>query len=208
MKTITRILLITTFTLLNVITAVANDDLPTPEPIKDILYLKPFKLDKPAKHFWSADQPHVTEGWIMVLKVDPQYLTSRQTAEYVLYVGQQTAERINIGSESGNVIALVPGHSTNPDHPEYLDPTKTIIWMGAPALPEQIGASAILAEHDQAQLAGIIPLPGSQLDSALEAGGSHVIHQPNKTELLRWMITLIQEYAPQEKGLINRLEPK
>ena len=94
---------------------------PTPAAIDEVVYARSFELDQGYKFEWRKEQPLVKKGVILVLKVDPDLVYPRQIAEPVLYVGDQTAERVNIGYKSGHVVAIVPGE---------VDLNKAMIWFG------------------------------------------------------------------------------
>jgi hypothetical protein len=109
-------------------------------------------------------------------------------------VGNQTAQRINHGDESGHVIAIVPGD---------VDLTKTPIWFGTPGLPERVDAAKITAERALAENAGIKPLPAEKINGALAKGGER-LNVADLGALLRGQIAdLILEYSPQEKRLAD-----
>ena len=59
----------------------------TPAPVQDIVFAQPFTLDRGEVSNWRAERPEITSGYILVLKVDPDLVYPRQTAEPVLYVG-------------------------------------------------------------------------------------------------------------------------
>ena len=86
-------------------------------PVRDILFAQPFRLDKPYTHSWRKEQPLVKAGYLLVLAVDPEFARPLQTAEPVLYVGDQTAERINAGDVSGRLVVLVPSSSNSQNDP-------------------------------------------------------------------------------------------
>ena len=117
-----------------------------PAAVDDVIYARSFALENGYEFNWSNERPLVTTGTILVLKVNPDLVVPRQTAEPVLYVGNQTAQRVNFGNESGHVIAIVPGE---------VDLATSPIWFGTPELPEQVDAATVKAERAQADAAGI-----------------------------------------------------
>src|SRR5262245_4270050 len=80
----------------------------TPAGEVALLYARPFTVEVPFTHVWRAEQPVFSAGVVVVLSVDPDLVHPRQTAEPILFVGDQTAERVNFGHESGRVVAIVP----------------------------------------------------------------------------------------------------
>ncbi len=172
----------------------------TPAPVLNVISAQPFTLDKSFNHLWREEAPAMSSGYILVLKVDPDLVFPRQIAEPVLYVGNQTAERVNHGYESGHVVAIVPCVLDDPKHPDYLDLDKALMWFGTPALPEQVDAKTIKREHALAVRAGIKPLKVKvSTDSALRAA--------NKEAVYEQAVELIREHSPQEEALLEGLTP-
>jgi hypothetical protein len=136
---------------------------PTPAGIDDLLYARPFRLDEGFRFRWSAEQPTVSEGFILILDVPADLVYPRETAEPVLYVGGQPAERINRAYPSGRLIALVPGP---------VDLGTAPIWFGAPELPERVDARMAGEETARAAAAGIVAPARTVVDAATARGGS------------------------------------
>jgi hypothetical protein len=179
----------------------------TPAPVEQIVYARPFTLEEGYKFTWSQEQPNVTSGVLLVLKVDQALVYPRQEPMPVLYAGDRTAERINQGHKCGYAIALVPGE---------VDLAKAPIWFGTPALPEKIDAAAATTERSLADQAGIKPFPDEAVKAALAKGGEP-LSTANRTTLLRDEVaSLILEYCPDEKYLadafrvpvLSRTEPE
>lgn len=138
---------------------------PTPAPIGALISARPFELEEGFRYDWRAERPVVSEGHLLVLAVDPDLVYPRQTAEPILYVGSQTAMRLNVAYPSGRLVALVPGE---------LPESGTRIWFGTPGLPEQVTAVAIVGELGLAEAAGLAPLPAVDVAGALERGGTRL----------------------------------
>jgi hypothetical protein len=188
-------------------TVVAGDAPPvpgTPAAVRDIIYARPFTLAKGEKHGWRQEKPVVSSGYVLVLEVDPDLVYPRQLAEPVLYVGRQTAERVNHGYASGRVIAIVPGQIDSKQE-DYLDLSKVRIWFGTPELPEQVDAGTIEFERQLAVRAGIRPLPAARVSAALERGGPTLAFA-DKRELMRALAPLVREYSPQEPEVADGLD--
>ena len=174
----------------------------TPAPVNGIVSIQPFELETEALHFWRAEKPAVRTGYLLVLRVDPALVYPRQVAEPVLYVGHQTAERVNVGFESGHVVAILPA-AIDPQHPDYVDLSTEIFWFGTPELPEQVDARRIAQEHRLARTAGVRPFPAKQLAAARERGGA-LNRQPGKRALLHDALRrLVRTYSPQERELVE-----
>ena len=164
----------------------------TPAAIDGVVYSRAFTLEQGYNFAWNKERPLVTSGTILVLKVNPDLVIPRQVAEPVLYVGNQTAQRVNFGNESGHVIAIVPGD---------VDLSQSPIWFGTPELPERVDAATIKAERAKADAAGIKPLSAAKIEVAVTRGGER-LNVTDKSELLRSEISdLILQYSPQEKHL-------
>jgi len=109
----------------------------------------PFTLAEPTTHYYRSEQPSFDRGTLLVLQTDPEMLIRRQTAEAVLYVGAETATRVNNGDESGYLVAYVPGE---------VDLSTAPVYFGEPALPEQADG----------QVAEIIGFAGRQFEGLPE----------------------------------------
>jgi hypothetical protein len=169
----------------------------TPAGVFDLVYARKFTLQEGYQHLWSKDKPTVTTGYLLVLKVDPNLVYARQVAEPVLYVGNQTAERLNIGYESGYVVAIVPGD---------VDLKKATLWFGTPELPERVDANMVKAEAAKAKAANLGPFTEKVVQDA-QAKGNTELKVSSKDELLRTAAELVLQYAPQEKQLAEGLAP-
>jgi hypothetical protein len=164
----------------------------TPAAVDDVVYLRPFTLSNGFAFDWCKERPQVTSGTLLVLKVDPALVIPRQVAEPVLYVGEQTAQRINFGHESGHVVALVPGE---------VDLSKSLVWFGTPDLPERVDAAKVSEELALAREAGIKSFSAKQIESAVAKGGDR-LNVSDLDALLRGEVSeLILKYSPQEKHL-------
>jgi hypothetical protein len=180
--------------------AVASAEVPaipaTPAAVDDLIYARSFTLAEGYKFEWRKDQPMVKEGTILVLKVNPDLVYARQVAEPVLYVGDTTAERINVGYGSGRVIAIVPGK---------VDLTKTPIWFGTPELPERVDAAMIKSERAAAEKAGIKPFDKKTVAAAQKNGGKARLEVADRYELHRSLAPLVLEYSSDETELAESM---
>jgi hypothetical protein len=164
----------------------------TPTKIDNVVYVRQFILEEGYTHLWSKEKPFVQSGYLLVLIVDPGLVLPRQSLEPVLYVGTQTAQRINSGYNSGHVVAIVPGN---------LNLDNMLIWFGTPELPERISSNTIRLERKKALTMGIKPVPDEKINTALKNGGKP-LKLKNLKELLQGEIArLILQYSPQEKQL-------
>jgi len=184
----------------------AGPNAPIPEapsvvsPAFDILMAQAFRVDEPFVHTWRAESPTVRAGYLLVLDVDPVYVRPRQGLEPVLYVGTQTAERLNVGFPSGRVVALVPAPLTDTGAPD-LELDEALIWFGSPELPERVDQERIALEHDRARDAGVRPLRAARVQSAIDTrttGGAAVMQFADRTELERHAARQMLVFAPDD----------
>ena len=169
----------------------------TPAAVEDLVYARKFTLQEGFKFRWCNEKPTVTSGHLLVLKVNPDLVFARQLAEPVLYVGEQTAERLNIGYRSGHVIAIAPGAP---------DLTKALMWFGTPELPERVDAEMAKAELDLARAAGIEPFSAKKIEAALARGGEE-LQGSNVVDVLRVAAELLRQYSPVEDERAKTLVP-
>jgi hypothetical protein len=170
----------------------------TPAPIKRILLAQPITLDQGFEHVWRQEKPMVEGGYLLVLEVNADLVFPRQTAEPVLYVGKQTAQRVSVGYPSGRVVAFVPAPIDEATGAPKLDLAKTPIWFGTPELPEQVDASRIEHELTLAREHGILPRPAEEIEKAQRAGGT-LAALPDQDGLMRQAAELMLRFVPDER---------
>ncbi len=169
----------------------------TPAAVDGIVYARKFTLEKGYEFRWCEEKPVVTSGYLLVLKVNPDLVFARQRAEPVLYVGQQTAERVNHGYQSGHVIAIAPGDP---------DLSQALIWFGTPELPELVNAKTVKAELKLAKAAGIKPFSAKELQAA-QAQARGELKGATIADVLEVASDLIRQYSPQEKHVAETCVP-
>lgn len=161
----------------------------TPAAAIDILEIQPFRLREGYQYDWLENRPYVSDGLLVVLRVDPSHVLPRDVAEPVLYAGDRTVQRLNQGHGSGYVIGIIPGD---------IDLTAEPIWFGRPELPERVTPDVIKAERTLAESAGIKPFPADRIKNALRGA----IEADDLAALLRGPAAdLVLEYAPDERAL-------
>lgn len=184
-------------TLLAAVVVAAPPQVPaTPAAVQDIVFAQPFSLEQGEVSTWRAERPTVTSGYILVLKVNPDLVYPRQTAEPVLYVGDTTAERLNVGYQSGYVVAVVAGDITGE---KALDLSKVKVWFGTPELPERVDATRIAQESALADAAGIKPFSANKIQALLAQ--NETLREANKAGILNEVAALIRRFSPQEEEL-------
>lgn len=174
-----------------------------------LLHLQPVLLDAPFRHEWRSERPQVQAGWLLVLAVEPERLRPTQLEQPVLYVGGETAERLNVGYGSGRLIAFVPAPVDPATGRPKLDAAALPIWFGTPELPERVDADRVTFERELADDAGVRPT-----DPALVAGLTadprmRLKRFADREAMLREVARLIRLHAPDEEDLaLILLAPK
>jgi len=158
----------------------------------ELIEAYPFTVQEPLTHWWRMEQPTYNTGTLLVLAVDKDAVHPRQTFEPVLYCGDETVERINVGHESGFVVAIVPSS---------VDLTTAPIFFGTAALPEELDAAACRAELAKARSLGVMPTSAEQVQSSLKDAVSF----EDSYDLHYFASTLIEQYSPMETDLISGL---
>jgi hypothetical protein len=168
--------------------------------VHSILAALPIDLEQPFTHDWAAERAPVESGWLLALEVEPGLLVPHQVADPVLYVGDQTVERINRGDRSGRVIAIVPTR---------VDLATAPIYFGSAALPESVDAATRRAELTRARADGARPFPASALAAARKKGLSgsdtETVTFADRRALLEFAAQWIYEYCPDEADLASKL---
>jgi len=166
-----------------------------------LLRARPFTLDAPTVHRYRAEQPQVRAGVMLVLAVaDRDLLVARQSAEPVLYVGAETAARVNHGAGSGRVVAWVPA-GVDADGRVALDLTAVPIFFGDAELPERIDAAAAAAQLRAARAAGARAPTPEVVAAALEPQ----VRFADEAQLLLFASDLVEQWAPDEADLVAGL---
>lgn len=169
----------------------------TPAAVDAVVYARKFTLTNAFKFLWCKEKPTVSSGYLLVLKVNKNMVFPRQCAEPVLYVGNQTAQRLNVGYKSGYVVAIAPCDE---------DLSKTPIWFGTPQLPERVDGNVAKAERTLADKAGIRPFSTKALKPAIKRGAEK-LEVAGIVDVLRVAVDLIRQYSPDEENVANTLVP-
>jgi hypothetical protein len=165
---------------------------PTPSPVRDILYARPFTLERPYRNDWSKERAVVSTGVLVVLDVDPAFVIPRDNLEPVLYAGNVAVQRLNHGHLSGRVIAIIPGN---------VDLAAAPIWFGSPGLPERVTEEVVRSERARAEKAGVRPFSAEKVSGVQKP----TVSATDLTALLRDVAAqLVYQYSPQEKELADQ----
>jgi len=167
--------------------------------VLELVEVRPFELERPYRHLWSADRPLVDRGWIVVLAVERAAVEPRQMAMPVLYAGDRTVERLNHGHRSGHAVGLVPHSDAIPE-----DFAGVRVWFGAPDLPERVDPPRIRAELARAEADGVAPFAAEVAAAARERGGE-TLRLAHRGALLRRAADLVARYSPDEEALAKTL---
>lgn len=161
----------------------------TPAGVLDVVVIQPFKLNAGYAYGWLESHPVVSDGLLVVLRVDARYVVPRNTGEPVLFAGDRTVQRLNHGNGSGYVIGIIPG---------ALDLAAEPVWFGQPQLPERVSAKVIEAERALADSAGIKPFGAEKIKLAL----LDAVEAEDLAALLRGPAAdLVLKFSPDEKHL-------
>jgi hypothetical protein len=171
------------------------------DAVVDLVHARPFVTDVPFVHSWRAEAPSFDAGMLLVLEVsDRSLIHPRQTAEPVLFVGDQTAERINAGHESGFLVVIVPAQRDAMGRVD-LDLTSAAIFFDQPALPENIDAVAVQAALARAQDAGVGLLDPDTVASVTQEQVQFV----DLGDVHAHAADLVEAWSPLEVDLISGL---
>ncbi len=166
----------------------------------ELVFARPFVLATPTTHAWRKEQPSYRAGMLLVLRAPVDVLASRQTAEPVLYVGAQTAERVNVGDTSGMLVVLVPA-DLDAKGGVSLDLAASPIFFGSAELPEQVDAAIIARELAAARRAGIAPPSAAAVAAAMQPP----VAFDDDWQLRVHAADLIEHYAPLEADIVTGL---
>ena len=164
-------------------------------PVRRLLLARPFALAEPYPHVWRREQPAVSEGWLLVLEVDPSMTVPRQRAMPVILVDDQTAECVNFGQPSGNVVAIVPGPVSE---------SGMSAWFGPPDLPESVDSSWIARAKAGVRAEERASFTAEEIAAARGRGGM-ALEAAGRVELERAAAGLILEFSPEERELAQSL---
>jgi hypothetical protein len=163
----------------------------TPAGVIDILEIQPFRLKVGYQYDWLESRPFVSDGLLVVLRVDPNQVVPRNAAEPVLYAGDGTVQRLNQGNGSGYVIGIIPGQ---------IDLASAPIWFGRPELPERVTPAVIKEERALADSAGIKAFSPDKIAGARR----DPIEVDDLAALLRGPAAdLVLKFSPDEKDLVE-----
>lgn len=167
----------------------------TPAMVTEVLEAIPFELANSYVHNMRKDVVTVTRGHVLVIRAPKAFLIPRQLADSVLLVGAQTAERCNVGYESGVLVVVVPQTSEvgSDGVTRVADPLRSRIYFASPELPERVDAAWIAAEAAKADAA---KLPATCAVNARALNGARTFDDRDALGLL--IADLIARYAPDE----------
>lgn len=172
--------------------------------VRELVSAVPFTVRDSFVHTWRKEAPSVRAGYLCVFAVDPAIVEPRQTAEPVLFVGGETAERVNHGAQSGRVIAIVPCAVDDHGAPS-LDLEHAPVWFGEPDLPERIDAAAIATARALAARSDrVTHFDHAQVAAALARGGAR-LDLDSRVDLEQSAALLILEHSPAEFDLADGL---
>ncbi len=144
---------------------------------------QPFTLEQAHTYTWLAGAPAITQGTIVVVKVDTEDAQVRQVGSPVLYVGAAPAERANNGDLDGAIVAFVPDH---------IDLSITPIFWGPSTLPELVTPKAATETLASTKTQAATP-------PEVQAASKPAVQLSDTAALYRHLADLIDTHAPSEK---------
>ena len=171
------------------------------DAVWNLLVAVPFRVEQPYTHFWRAERPNVRAGHLLVLAVDPLVVRPRQTAEPILFVGDQTAERINWGHEDGALVVIVPATPGKGGWPQR-ELAGLPMWFGEPGLPEQVDAAAI--REARSLVPDLLGFGEARVNAALAAGGDALTCR-DLAQLYVFAADWVERFAPADRHVVERL---
>lgn len=196
------------FLLLLAIAGCGRTEAPSPTPptattqsvtrtgaVRKLLLARPFTVAQPYEHAWRLEKPQVSSGWILVVEVDPAMSEAHQSTMPVLLVGEQTAEPVNSGQPSGNVVVIVPG---------AIDESNLSVWYGPPDLPESVDGAWITLARARVRPEDLTTFTASEVAAARALGGA-TLPARDRVELDRSVAQLIIRFSPEERALAESL---
>ncbi len=189
-----------------------------PSPF-ELVFARPFVLDAPYAHTWRAEAPAVRSGWVLVLRAELERIRARQTLEPVLYVGAQTAERVNAPPDPedvevpgllGQLVVVVPA-PLDASGAVALDPWSVPIFLGTLAQPEDVDEPRIQRELLRAARLRLGPArrpAGAQAPGVPSAGPPPVPpawHLADRHALDLELASLVERWSPEETDLVEML---
>ena len=164
-----------------------------PVAVSDVVYARRFTLAHPEAFAWRADKPQYRGGWVLVVRTESELLHPTQLAQRQLLVGEQIAERVNVGFGSGHLVVVVPGG---------VELASAIVRFGSAELPERIDAEWLAGELQAA--AGLASV-GAEAAARAETLGGDVISVSSREALDELLANLVETYAPDESDRIAAL---
>ena len=158
----------------------------------EVVFAQPFELDRPGVHSARAERPEYRTGFLLVVAADRELLRLRQSAHPVLYVGDETARRVNHGLGSGHAIVIVPGLE---------DLASQRVFFGEAVLPEQVTKDEARRQLARSIAAGQEPLAGRL--ARIERAGT--LFAQDEHELFLRAADLVERFAPDETDLVTSL---
>ena len=157
----------------------------------ELVHAQRFTVQQPYQHVYRAEKPWVGDGWLLVLRSNPELLAPQQNKQPVLYVGGETADRMNFGDESGHLVVIVPGDFRLQDAP---------IFFGSAGLAEEATHRTIQAELAAARARGIAAHDDDKVTAVTVPG---VLEFADDYRLRMHAIDLVERFSPQERDLIE-----
>jgi hypothetical protein len=168
------------------------DPVAATSPVRALLLAQPFELERPATHYWRAEMPQYTRGWILVLECDPLLLPRKQTVEPALACDGELLDRLNEGAKHGRVVAILPRPGAS------MEAALESLCFVSPERPEAVDAGILSRLWEQASDPHRVDADEWTL---ARARGGEAIRFEDRTQLEEHCAQLILEHAPEDREL-------
>jgi len=166
--------------------------------VLDLVSAQRFSLAQPYESAWRAERPQVRSGWLVVIAADPADCVPRNELESVLQWGAQTLERINSGTDSGRIVAVLADDALAGE--AQLDLGAQPCFHGPAGLPERMDAAELATRLALAREDGLEPFAARTVGAALARGGA-ALEFRDRDELQLFAAQLILAHSPTEGDL-------
>jgi hypothetical protein len=142
------------------------------DSVRGVLHAQAFEVDQPFVFDFVAEQPMISKGTLVVVRVDPAFAMQRQGLNPVLYAGAhpvQIATVAQVPDASGT--SLAAACIVGLTHPNT-DLDTTPFFFGTPVLPERITQQRGALELEAARAAGFVPVPVDELAKVRQESGA------------------------------------
>ncbi len=159
--------------------------------VKDVLYIRPFKLDKGYPFYWHKDQPIIDSGTIIVVAFESDLVRANNVMGPILYAGDRVIQPLNLGRESKRIIAIIP---------KSFDFDSKGIWYGLQGVPVDVTPESIARAKK---------IASQHIHFVSKKQAKSVTHEEVQVDsfsalLKSELADLVLQFSPQEKRLAQQ----